>query len=142
MHKTKKSVKINNRLKQVNEEKLFKLYNVLPYACQSCMNDCKDGIKDDTEDCLNYVRAIELNDLIDMLHKENVCLDSLCRKYGLKKEYLLEMLRGEILFSYKYYYYICKRCHVKEFDEFNEYSSRFEENEIEESYQLESEVGN
>lgn len=118
--------KNHSKIKEIEKDKLFKLYNNLPYICMSCCynaNCTEINKKTDTDDCNNYERAIELNELIKMLNKLNVNLDSFCKKYNLKKEFLIQMLKGKMLIKYRYYIAILHRVHI--IDEFSEYENRF-----------------
>ncbi len=130
MYKSKKGKKISNRIRKVSEKTLFKLYNNLPFRCQSCCYnancDYMSNFMNDTMDCENHERAFELNELIEMIKEQNINLEAFCDKYNLKIEFLKEMLRGKILMNYKYYVSLCTRLHVKEYDEFKFYESRFE----------------
>lgn len=133
----RKGIKIHNRVRRIRKDTLEKLALTVPYLCSSCCNDCKGMIKDDTCDCINYVRAIETNDLIDKLKYYNVDLDRFCKDYNLKKEFLMEMLKGRMFVKYKYY--ICLMHRLRFFDEFEKYKSRFDDN-IDEENNDESEV--
>ena len=135
----RKGIKIHNRVRRIRKDTLEKLTLKVPYLCSSCCNDCKGIIRDDTCDCINYVRAIETNDLIDKLKYYNVDLDRFCKDYNLKKEFLMEMLKGRMYLKYKYYICLCKRLHIEGFDEFDKYKSFFD-NYIDEENNNESEV--
>lgn len=123
----KKGTKIHNRVRKIRCDTLEKLNKNIPLICQRCCNDCKGCIKD-LAVCINYSEAISTNDLIEKLKEQNVDLDRFCDDYSLKKEYLLEMLKGHDFLMYKYYVCLCKRLHIEEFDEFYEYESRFTSN--------------
>lgn len=138
MCKSKKGKKISNRIRKVSEKTLFKLYNNLPFRCQSCCYnancDYMEHFMDDTMDCDNHERAFELNELIEMIKEQNINLEAFCDKYNLKIEFLKEMLRGKMLFNYKYYVSLLTRLHIKGFDEFDKYENNFktsdEESEV------------
>lgn len=132
--KSRKGRKISNRIRKVQDRTLFNLLNNLPYQCQSCIYNANcPNIRNmnDTSDCDNYEITIELNDLIKMLNEQNVNISSFAKKYDLKYEYLMQMLKGKMLLNYKYYWFLCKRLHIEGFCEFDKYKSRFENNEIE-----------
>jgi len=98
----------------------------------------------DITNCDNYKESIELNELVLMMKEQNINIESFCEKYKVKKEYFMEMIKGKMLMSYKYYIAICTRLHVEEMDEFYIYKARFlnEDNEIirNENKTLKSEV--
>ena len=129
MCKTSKTRKIHNRVHKVKEDKLLKLYQCLPYICMNCCynsNCIEKDKKDDTDTCNNHEDAKGLNELIEEIKIQNIDLDNFCKKYNLKKEFLMEMLKGNILFNYKYYVALCNRLHFEEYDEFSKYKERFE----------------
>lgn len=133
MCKTKKTEKIQNRLKPVREEVLFKLYNNLPYECQSCVysRDCeKLNSMNDTMTCDLYSKAYELNELIEMLKEQNVHIGSFCEKYNLKREFFMDMIKGKALWKFRYYYSLLRRLHIIEDEEFEKCKIRFEECEF------------
>lgn len=120
----KKGTKIHNRVRKIRCDTLEKLNKTLNLPCKTCCNDCKNH--NDSLKCINYSQAIETNDLIEMLKEQNVDLDAFCDKYILKKEFLLEMLKGHMCLKYKYYICLCTRLHVESFCEFDKYKSLFE----------------
>jgi hypothetical protein len=123
---------INNRLKMVSEETLDILYGKLPLICRGCCFNCDCtetiGMKD-SDNCINYKQAYELNEIVEMLKEANVNLERLAKNYGLKIKYLRKMLKGEQLLPWKYYSVVMDT--LLEKNEFLEYESRFTENEIE-----------
>lgn len=108
MHK--KGTKHKCRIKEVSEDKLNKLYYHTNSCCIECINDCKNQ-KSDTEVCENRVQGESLNELIDLIKEENINLVRFCEDYNLKLEYLLKMLKGDMILSYKYYICIQDRLH-------------------------------
>ena len=128
----KKGTKIHNRLRKVSQEKVNKLYEKCPFECSTCVY-CKDCAKvesmDDTMSCDLYDRMHDLNDLIEMIREQNVNLDAFCEKNGLKKEFLLDMLRAKMMWDFKYYNYLIKRLHIIEDEDFEKCKVRFENND-------------
>ena len=117
---------INNRLKIVSEENLDILYGKLPTLCRGCCFNCgctETLSMKDSDNCINYKEAYELNEIISMLKEQNVNLERLSDNYGLKIRYLRKMLKGEQLMSWKYYSVLLDR--LLEKNEFLEYESRF-----------------
>lgn len=131
----KKGTKIHNRVRKVREDTLFKLYNKLPLECQSCVfnANCSEIEKrtDVSDNCINYKMAIELNTLIEMMKNQNIDIEAFCEKYKVKKEFFMGMIKGKMLFNYRYYCQLAKRLHVEEFDEFFIYNKRFDIDENE-----------
>jgi hypothetical protein len=125
----KKGTKIHNKVRKIQDKTLDKLYFNMPEECQSCRyNSCcteMEGNLNISEICINYKEAIGINTLIEMMKSANICIDSFCSKYVIKKEFFIEAMKGHRLLSYKEYYYLCKRLRVPEFDEFNKYEKRF-----------------
>ncbi|GCD10417.1 hypothetical protein [Clostridium tagluense] len=130
MHKSRKGTKIQNRIRKVRENTLFNLLHDLPLKCQSCRfnSNCTEmeSEKHIADSCINYKNEIKLNDLIEMIKVQNINLQSFADEYGLKVEFLRQMLKGKILMPYKYYVAIGKRLHLSEFDEFHKYEKNFE----------------
>ena len=127
----RKGVKLNNRIRKVREDTLFNLYYKLPRLCATCCynSNCphiENMNEIDVTSCDNYKETIELNDLILMMKEQNINIDSFCEKFKVKKEYFMEMIKGKMLLSYKYYIALCTRLHVPQMDEFYIYESRFE----------------
>ena len=124
----KKGLKIHNRIRKVRSDTLLKLYYKMPLQCTSCCfnSTCTEteGMND-TVTCINYKESIGINDLIDMMKVQNICIDSFCEKYHLKKEYFILMIKGKMLFKYSYYISLLTRLHI--IDEFEEYKKYFEE---------------
>ena len=135
MSKAKGRKIVNNRLKMVSEETLDILYGKLPTLCRGCCYhaSCSETVcMKDSDNCINYKEAYELNEIITMLKEQNINLQRLSENYGLKIRYLRKFLKGELLIPYKYYSVIMDR--LLEKNEFLEYESRFteyEDNEIE-----------
>ena len=124
----KKGTKIHNRVRKVQTRTLDNLYFRMPKLCTSCCyNSNCPHIEDmnDVIECDNYEGTIGLNDLVLMMKEQNINMDSFCEKYKIKKEFFMEMIKGKMLMSYKYYVAICTRLHVREFDEFYIYEKRF-----------------
>lgn len=107
---SKKGGKYKCRLREINEDKLNKLYLHVNNNCINCINDCKNQ-KSDTEICENRIQGESLNELIEIINDENINLIRFCEDYNLKLEYLLKMLKGNQILSYKYYICIQDRLH-------------------------------
>ena len=117
MHK--KGTKHKCRLKEISEEKLDKLYSHINHCCINCINDCKNQ-KSDVEICENRVQGESLNEIIELIQDEGINLIRFCEDYNLKLEYLLKMLKGKQILSYKYYICIQDRLHnIKDSCEIN-----------------------
>ena len=128
-----KGSKIHNRIRKIRDDTLLNLFNKIPHKCKSCRYnfECPQLEKmNDISSCDNYVEAIEVNKLIEMLNFQNINLQHFADKNGLKIEFLRLMLKGKLLIPYKYYVKICTRCRVEEFDEFFDYVERFSNNNI------------
>ena len=138
----KKGTRIHNKVRKIRIETLNKLYFNMPTECQECCYNASctemEYNTNELEVCVNYKKAIQINELIEMMKKANICIDSFCTKYNLKKDYFLEAMKGHRLLSYKEYYYLCKRLRVEEYDEFYIYNERFEIKDIE-SQEIENE---
>lgn len=133
-----KKEKIHNKVRKVRKETLNKLYFNLQKQCRSCCfnANCTEIDKNTSGNCVNYKEAIALNDLIEMMKKSNMDIDSFCVKYGLKKEFFIQMAKGKMLMNYRYYVALCTRLHVEEFDIFYEYEKRFLKDEDETSEEV------
>jgi hypothetical protein len=136
MKKGEKHIKHLCRLKNIEQEQLDKLYYDIPHNCVDCIHDCK-GDFGNIDNCQNREIRENLNEIIDMVNLQKVSLKNFCKTYSekfgceLKLNILLEMLKAEKILDYKYYTILATRLHIKKYDEFAIYESRFTENDIE-----------
>ena len=131
MKKGEKHIKHLCRLKNIEQEQIDRLYYDIPHNCIDCIHDCK-GEFSDIENCKNREIRENLNEIIDMVNLQKVSLKNFCKIYSekfkceLKLNILLEMLKAEKILDFKYYTILATRLHIKKYDEFAMYESRFE----------------
>ena len=72
--------------------------------CLCCENDCKS--KTYMEECQNYVEAISLNDINEMIKDQNTNIRRLCKENNLKYHIMTDMLKGKRVMKFKYRYFL------------------------------------
>lgn len=80
--------------------------------CLSCMNDCRRYTCNTP--CENYVKAIPIDELNEIIRYQNVNLRRFCKDNNLKLYILQDMLKGKIPPIYKYLKLLSDRLMEKE----------------------------
>lgn len=109
------------RLEIITEKKLKMLYKDYP-KCKDCKFGCLGEF--DGNECLNKTVDYTLNEIIHLLNEDKVDLMLFAEKSGLKFDILMDMLKGKLVLSYKYYTCLLNRVTESE-DEYAIYESRF-----------------
>lgn len=68
--------------------------------CLSCEFDCKR--RTNTNECVNYSKAIDLDEYREIIRELNVNIRRLCKENNLKYHIMLAMLKGKQVFKFKY----------------------------------------
>lgn len=68
--------------------------------CLDCENDCKR--KSNVTECINYNKGYTIDEYNEMIREQNVNIRRLCKENNLKLYIMLDMLKGQKIFKYKY----------------------------------------
>lgn len=68
--------------------------------CLSCRHDCKR--KSNINECVNYTKAITLDEYKEMIREQNTNIRRLCKDKNLKYYIMLDILKGKMPMKFKY----------------------------------------
>ncbi len=68
--------------------------------CISCKHDCKRKIN--INECVNYTKAITLDEYRKMIREQNANIRRLCKENNLKYYIMSKMLKGKTPMKFKY----------------------------------------
>lgn len=77
------------------------------------------------DDCVNFEEAMTLDEIHEIIKEENIDLRVLCEQYGLKYKIMRQMIKGNMMFDFRYY--TCLLARAFEVEEFEKYVDRFNE---------------